>query len=168
MDFKALTEYEHKGYAFKRCHNPYHHSTSYDCIVVMRKPENVKCNELRTGVVDKNFAKFRCNGLITVAIYDLNLKKFILTLEHFVLIGYFLNVLNLNVTYTVGTLTEPDKYAEDISLICGSGIHYFLSLEAALNYKNGWVEYRDEDGNKYRYDSDGHKYVNRIIMPTPL
>ncbi len=42
----------------------------YNCLVILEKPtENFQCNENRKRVVDKNFAKFRCNGLITVAIY---------------------------------------------------------------------------------------------------
>jgi hypothetical protein len=112
----------------------------------MKKPENFKCNELR----DKKFAKFRCNGLITVAIYDLNIKKFIDKLKHSVFIyGIFLYA-----TYEVGILTQPDKYEEDISVICASGIHYFLSLEAALNYENGIVKYF-KNAKMYRYDGNG-------------
>jgi hypothetical protein len=143
---EALFEYEHKGYVFKRCKNS---NRSYDCLVIMKKPENFKCNELRPSVHNKNFAKFRCNGLITVAIYDLNLKKFISTLDHKLELIY-----SYYATYKVGTLTEPDNYVEDISVVCASGIHYFLSLEAALSYNDGLVQHL-KDGKIDLYDDDG-------------
>jgi hypothetical protein len=140
---EALAEYEHKRYVFKRCTK----LDDYDCIVIMEKPKNFKCNELRPGIVNKNFAKFRCNGLITVAIYNLILKKFISSLNHVLSLSFNF----LYTTYEVGTLTIPNKYDEDISAICTSGIHYFLSLEAALGYNRGWVE----DKNLWLYDADG-------------
>jgi hypothetical protein len=141
---KALAEYEHKGYVFKKCKNAIY---DYDCVIIMMKPENIKCNELRHGIVDKNFAKFRCNGLITVAIYDLHRKKFINVLGHCG-IKY--------ICYEVGKLAKPDKYKENISLIYASGIHYFLSLEAALGYKDGIIQYV-QDGERNVYNANGRK-----------
>jgi hypothetical protein len=148
MAMEALAEYEHKGYVFKRCKNTFE---SYDCLVIMRKPKNFKCNELREGVIDKNFAKFRCNGLITVAIYNLKFKKFNSSLYH--VLDKRINFLYA--TYEVGILTEPDQYEEDVSKICASGIHYFLSLEAALSYKNGRVKCI-KDKKIYSYDENGN------------
>jgi hypothetical protein len=45
-----------------------------------------------------------------------------------------------------GKLAKPDKYEEDISLICASGIRFFLSIEAALSYEDGNINYYDPDG----------------------
>jgi hypothetical protein len=154
---EALAEYEHKRYVFKRCTK----LDDYDCIVIMEKPENFKCNELRPGIINKKFAKFRCNGLVTVAIYDLKLKKFITKLEHTV----FKKNSLIHATYEVGILTEPDKYDEDISAICTSGIHYFLSLEAALGYKNGNV-HLEKDGKIDEYNDNGK--IVQIILHTWL
>jgi hypothetical protein len=145
---EALAKYKEKGYVFKRCKNL---CLFYDCLVIMKKPENFKCNELRSGIVNKNFAKFRCNGLITVAIYDLALKEFITKLDH----TLFRNRRFLDATYEVGILTEPNKYEEDIRKICASGIHYFLSLEAALSYKDGIVQHLNKDGKIDKYDDNG-------------
>jgi hypothetical protein len=147
---EILSEFQEKGYVFKRCIKSYYSNDCYDCIVIMKKPETFKCNELRTSIVDKNFAKFRSSGLITIAIYDLKLQKFINKLEHILLNGSSF----LYATYEVGILTQPDKYEEDISKICASGIHYFLSLEAALGYDRGWVVHL-KDGNLHLYDSNG-------------
>jgi hypothetical protein len=48
---KALAEYEHKGYVFKKCKNAIY---DYDCVVIMMKPENIKCNELSIRIL-QNF-----------------------------------------------------------------------------------------------------------------
>ncbi len=67
----------------KRCAYSQLKTLCYDCLVVLRKPEtNFKSNESRSMIINKNFAKFRCNGLITVAIYDLIFNKFIDSLVH--------------------------------------------------------------------------------------
>jgi hypothetical protein len=145
---KALDEYKHKGYVFKRCRNLFY---GYDCLVIMMKPENVKCNELRPGIEDKNFAKFRCNGLQTVAIYDLNCEEFITILKH-------IPFTDCHTIYEVGKLTEPDEYDEDISEICTNGIHYFLSLEAALSYEQDGTVRHIKHGKINAYDSNGQIY----------
>ncbi len=122
---EKLRKLELFGCVFKRCT-----TRKYDYLVALRKPtENFKCNELRTSVIDKNFAKFRCNGLITVAIYDMLCNKFI---DHFVHETF--------TPYSVGNLTLPNWYNPDITAICTNGIHYFLTLNAALLYMHGAVE----------------------------
>ncbi len=141
MEEKSLAMYKHeadlkdyldKGFVFKKCKGETKEYVSYKYLVVLEKPKtNFKSNENRTKVVNKNFAKFRCNGLITVAIYDLYEKKFIQEIYH--------QVLKHEVSYSVGKFTAPDQYNEDIDIVCTSGIHYFLTLEAALNYRRGRI-----------------------------
>ncbi len=68
--YETLKDYMNKGYVFKRCYG-----NLYNCTVVLTNPDNdFKCNEFRSKIGNLEFAKFRCNGLITVAIYDLKLK----------------------------------------------------------------------------------------------
>lgn len=143
---EVLKEFENTDYVFKRCAWVY-----YDCIVILKKPkDNFKSNEDR-DLSNKNFAKYRCNGLITVAIYDLIKKKFIDVLSHRVQTADTL----LKVTYKVGQLTIPDSYDEDINAICTHGIHYFLNLNCALRYSNGYV--REYGTCKYgKYDGNGN------------
>ncbi len=156
--FKKMTEnvfeiYKNRAFVFKRCTS---NRNDYDCLVILEKPkENFKCNEERSGIVDKNFAKFRCNGLITVGIYDLFHKKFIDKLEHTVYIDLFFYTDQVKITYQVGTITIPDDYNEDAQEICTNGIHYFLNLEAALNYKKGRVTYY-KDKKVFVYDHNGN------------
>ncbi len=101
------------------------------------------------------------NGLITVAIYDLYSQKFISFLEH-------LFSLRL-IIYTVGQLSIPHRYNKDINAVCASGIHYFLSLEAALNYYDGMVVQYFKDNTYCKYNEDGKatkisKFLAKIIF----
>ncbi len=122
---QKLKQFEDDGCVFKKCC----YKKDYCCLVVLRRPKSdFKSNESRSGIIDKNFAKFRCNGLITVAIYDLFGKKFINSLVHTP------NFRAPPILYVVDQLSKPDEFEEEIEIVCSSGIHYFLSLEAALNY----------------------------------
>ncbi len=132
--YEALKDYIGKGFVFKKCVGI---TRIYKCIVILKKPsENFKCNEDRENVKDKNFAKFRCNGLVTVAIYDLYTEQFRNFLDHSFIAGNNSH----KIIYHVDLLSIPHEYNEDINLVCTSGIHYFLHLEAALNYVDGRVQ----------------------------
>ncbi len=127
---EKLKGFEGKGFVFKKCKNEH-------CIVILKKPnENFKCNENRKNIGNKNIAKFRCNGLITVAIFNLKTEEFIDYVNH---LTYFYGTRIT--TYKVNKLTLPDLYDERESEICSHSIHYFLSLETAWTY----------DGYNYDY-----------------
>ncbi len=121
-----------EDYVFKRCG---------EYIVILKKPQqNFKCNEMRKNVKDKKYAKFRCNGLYVVDIIDG------LTLEHKTKILH--HSVYLWIWYEVNQFVAPDFYPENIDIVCGNGIHYFLSLDAAFHYeqapKNGrWLQFYD-------------------------
>ncbi len=131
---QKLIELQLSGCVFKRCKN-----FTYDYILALKKPkENFKCNELRRGVVNPYFAKFRCNGLIPVAIYDVFNNKLINNFIH-TFLGKFTE-------YRVDSLVSPDSYDKNIDNICTNGIHYFLKLNAAMEYLNNEIKGYDENG----------------------
>ncbi len=147
--YETLQLFTYEDVVFKRCT----FENKYDCIVILKKPsENFQCNETRQNIVNKKFAKFRCNGLITVAIYDLLHKKFINGFSHFV---YVESREGWSIQYRVGKLSVPNSYNKNIEEICTHGIHYFLSLEAALCYKDGFVTQRFANGIKHYYNHNG-------------
>ncbi len=132
-------KYEALGYVFKKCKGLSDSNEYYSYLVVLKKPkENFKCNELRQGVINKYYAKFRCNGLITVAIYDLFLSEFVPFCNH--------AWGSRKVVYKVDEFTSPDYYEKDENIVCASGIHYFLTVHAALHYFNGSVVGYDDNG----------------------
>jgi hypothetical protein len=131
-------------YVFKKCKSKL---TDHLCIVVLRKNKNnFICNELRSGIINKNWAKFRCNGLMTVLIIDIVSKCLLLSIEHVTIVGLFRPVLTT--LYKCGTIVQPNGFDMVIENVCASGIHYFLSLEAALlyNFDTGMCEGYDENG----------------------
>jgi FtsZ-interacting cell division protein ZipA len=54
--------------------------------------------------------------------------------------------------YKVGDFVKPDSFDPDLDEVCTNGIHYFLTLKAAIGYKNEYG-YCIIDG--HRYDEDG-------------
>ncbi len=160
--YEALKDFIDKGFVFKKCKGVKPEGIKYKCLVVLKKPnENFQCNENRKRVIDKNFAKFRCNGLITVAIYNMYTKQFVNYLYHRIRLvsGSY------EIAYEVKNISIPDDYDQNLDVICTSGIHYFLSLEAALNYKYGILErYVTGDDGLYRitYSDEGEHFKKRI------
>lgn len=117
-------QYLDGNYVFKRCSN---------VIIILKKPLiNFQCNEMRQNVIDKNFAKFRCNGLITVDCIHIKSLLHIKSFHH----RFYLKDRTIETIYEVGKMAIPDSYCEDIDLVCTSGIHYFLTLDAAFYYDN--------------------------------
>ncbi len=112
-------------YVFKKCLN---------FIVILKKPRfffgnidlEFKCNEGRENIINKQFAKYRANGFYVQAIIDYN------TLEEIgILIHYY---KKKHIIYEVGKLVTPDHFDNNLNLICGRGIHYFITLRAAYYY----------------------------------
>ncbi len=103
--------------------------------------------------MDPNFAKFRCNGLITVAIYDLLNEKFINSIVH----AFELK----KIVYKVNQLSIPDSYDENLNEVCASGVHYFLTLEPALNYISWFGKVRQLFKNRHiiEYNENGKKKI---------
>jgi len=103
-----------------------------------------KNNELRDGVKrqNANCAKNRCSKAFVLDIYHMNDKKKIDS-------GYGLR--DKNFSYKVGEYVEVDNYDDDLTKVCSTGIHYFLSEEPAffwkLNTENYTGEYKSYHDN---------------------
>jgi hypothetical protein len=94
-------------------------------------------------------AKFRCNGLNVMIIYDLVSRKTVNYVHHET--NYWTFITN----YKVGELVKPNWFDDDLDTICTSGIHYFLTLKAAMAY-NRVEQCCICDGR--RFDSNGDFY----------
>jgi hypothetical protein len=114
------------NHVFKKCHD---NLTGHDCIVMLEKPlTGFICNESRKSVINKDMAKFRCNGLNVVLIYDLVLQETMSQILHKTNYWCFLTY------YKTGEIVKPNRFNDDLDEICSSGIHYFLTLKAAMSY----------------------------------
>ena len=104
-----------------------------------------KHNELRDGVKRQNakHAKNRCSKAFVLDIYHMNDKK------NKIDSGYGLH--DPNFLYKVGEYVEVDNYDDDLTEVCSTGIHYFLSEEPAffwkLNTENYTGEYKSYHDN---------------------
>jgi hypothetical protein len=135
------------NHVFKKCRQ-WH--TGHDCIVMLEKPANdFICNESRT-VVNRNMAKFRCNGLLVKIIFDLVLNIELSCIVHETIVFYTRHRTH----YEVGCIVTPDYFDTNLDKICTYGIHYFLTLKAASSYDFNkgcciidYVEY-DENGGE--------------------
>jgi hypothetical protein len=158
---------------FKKCKSQY---TGHDCLVIGIKPCNrffddepfqFLCNESRQNIGNKNFAKFRCNGLIILEIYDLVTLETLSFINHTCTLTYdWLPSRNVSIKYTVGDFVQPDDYDENIEGICRPGLHYFLSREGALNYENGCSKGYDSNGF-FIPQVECNFYPYPIIVPLP-
>jgi hypothetical protein len=139
-----------ENHVFKKCKSL---QSGHDCIVMLEKPSNdFSCNESRT-VFNKNIAKFRCNGLLVKIIFDLVLNIKLSCIVHKTVFCY-----THHTHYEVGRIVKPNDFDPDLDTICTSGIHYFLTLKAAIGY----------DFNKgcciidgVEYDSNGYAGLSR-------
>src|SRR4029078_43618 len=116
----------YEGFMFKRCS---------DYIIILKQPnEDFKCNEMRKDIVNKKYAKFRCNKALVIDIIHSE------TLAHINRIAHICPVIEKQIItiYEVGKVVLPDYYDLDIDEVCSNGIHYFLSLEPAYHYDTNY------------------------------
>jgi antitoxin component YwqK of YwqJK toxin-antitoxin module len=129
--------YEDGEYVFKSC-------GIY--IVVLQRLRDTKTNELRGNVFDKGHAKFRGNKFDVVAI----INKYEYDEDQ-------INIVDSNYTpsfkYTVGKTISEKRYNKNINDICASGIHYYLTWEAAYFYDIDLTLVKD--GNIIDYNDNG-------------
>lgn len=108
------------------------------CIVQMKRTLETKDNEMRIGVKDKRYAKFRANKLMVLKIYNWIENCFEYSIPH--------AWCDIDIRYTVGEIVVSNGFCENINDICAQGIHYFNSLFAAhCYYPNDLLE-TCEDG----------------------
>lgn len=104
--------------------SPYIERTSESAVSVIKLfIPTVPCKQLpnplnnvhRTNVRDKNYAKYRCNGA-------------------FIVEGNGVSAYNPSIEYIEGTWIYPSEYNEWSGSVCGGGIHFFLTEDAANAY----------------------------------
>jgi|SRR3989304_6866905 len=94
-----------------------------DGMVVTLKIDRNGLNNLeRKGVVDPNHAKFRCQKAEVVGIVSMVTKE---TAE------MAISGRDEHFCYGVGEMVEEPEYNAEIEIVCGNGIHFFLTEESA-------------------------------------
>lgn len=91
-------------------------------------------NEDRWGVCDPDRAKFRCSAAKVLSIVDRENGK---PYKCAVSSGKYGN--RIRTRYNVGQMVYPDMYTLNSDCVCGHGIHYFKTRDAAVRYPSSWV-----------------------------
>lgn len=136
-----------QNWIFKKCC-----ANSLSYLVIMKKLVSSETNEKRR-VTCNQIAKFRASVVETMFIINIKTGEFLDYIHH-------VNPDNLLFTaiYRVGRKTEAPHFNKDVQIVCGPGIHYFLTYDSALSYDftTGVVkkekEWFDHDGAGYSYD----------------
>ena len=130
-------------YLYKTCNN---------YIIIMKKTSDTITNEERKNIINYNFAKFRANVLYVVAIVEI---------DNLTTIDEITNCANYNkgnilkIIYKINNLVFPDKFDQNINIICTSGIHYFKTLDAAFYYN---YNPQENTGKCYYFYPNGEFY----------
>ena len=146
---------------FKKCCNGervvsnYHVYHNY-YLVAMQKLPTTQTNETRSGVVNKQCAKFRASAVQTLAIIDIGTGQRVQSIEH------TNHRFAFDAIYTVGEQTLPHKYEPNVEAVCAPGIHYFLDWKMALNYSIQEAHIIEiSDGKVWFYDESGRCFLQR-------
>ncbi len=115
-------------------------------IVTMELVGGSKSNENRSNVFDPNYAKFRTNKIKVITIIN------VLTNEEMITDN---SMHESNLLYKVGEIIESD-YTDDAEIVCGKGIHYFKTYDAALSYY--YRECGRTNGKRKGYFENGLKH----------
>ena len=138
-------------------------------LITLLIPSDVKTNMNRIDIIDPTCAKYRCNRAYVIDIIDQNNIRYEIAES-----GFYSKKL----IYQKGKITESE-FNDDINIVNTYGIHYFLDIHMAINYKEPilhqiWSNeknvYKDYYCNgqvhkkiKYYLDSD-NKIIYKIIQ----
>jgi len=107
-----------KNMCFKRCGN---------VIVGMQLDPDKRSTLNRSGIVDQRYAKFRSERMSNVIfLYDAKHRE---TLDYW---GHMYN--QFFIWYKKDEPAVPNSFFANVELICAPGIHFYLTLEAALTH----------------------------------
>src|SRR3972149_3097573 len=102
----------------------------------------------RSHVVDPNHAKYRCQSARVVGI------EHVLTGEtaEKATSGY-----DDQFCYKVGEMIEEPEYSTKIEIVCGKGIHFYLTKEPAVFYALGLINFVGYTGEWVQWDVYGQR-----------
>jgi len=118
-------------------------------IVTLELLVNSKTNEKRDGVVDYNYAKFRCDKAKVINIVN---KKTGKTMKNDV------SIIRLAFVYTLGEIVKAD-FNENLNEVCAMGIHYFKTKEAAVVWFYRQNDEKFPDGKWISWRENGQKFT---------
>ena len=117
-------------------------------LVTLEIPSDANTNLDRKNVKDKLYAKYRCDKAFVLCIEDEEGKKYK---------SASTSIFSFKkIKYVVGEEIFEKDYNKDVNVVCGEGIHFFLSKEVALLYGLDKIE----NGEYKIWDDNGHLVFN--------
>ena len=117
-------------------------------IVTLELLEDTINNEKRDGVVDKKYAKFRCNTAKVVNIRNIKTGE---------KINSDISIFDGNFVYNLGNVIMVTYFNENLNEVCARGIHYFKTKGAALSWFYTQKNQNFHDGKWIKYHENGRK-----------
>ncbi len=140
MDLDAIKTVLENGKLYKRCGS--------SIIIVLNYTNESITNEKRSNIVNEKFAKFRANELMVECILNIQTNEKPLHYLH--------EWGNIQIDYIIGQVVKTkEAFNLNLHIVCGSGIHYFKSLDAAFfyvdipKYTGKWI-YSYSNGFQYK------------------
>jgi len=120
---KAYEACKDKKMGFKRC--------GYHIVAMQLPPKEDTTLNREIGSEDRRQAKFRAKYIPNVEfIYHLWARRMMEYVWH--------RWETTAIDYIQGKDVHPDLYDDDLTTVCSHGIHFYLTLEAALGHCTGW------------------------------
>ena len=128
-------------------------------LVTLEIGDDANTNLYRSDIVDKMYAKYRCDKATVVAITPCDTEE-----NRVITCAYTAIYKNKRIKYVIGEEVVERSYNKDINLVYGEGIHFFLSKEVALLYG---VDRVDNGEYKQWYDN-GQLYIQTTCVKGKL
>jgi antitoxin component YwqK of YwqJK toxin-antitoxin module len=102
------------------------YKSANNCIVTLKLLTDTQHTLQRSGVVDTNYAKFRCSKALVLSIEHKDTNELLM----FINSNY-----NPSFEYQVGKIVIAEDYDTNTNNICSHGIHFYLTKEPAYFYQ---------------------------------
>ena len=116
------------NFVFKACQN--------SIVTLQLLPDSIT-NESRSEVIDPAHAKFRCNKARVIDIVNCDSDK---------PMSSDISFRDETFVYQTNEIVSVSDFDIDGEVICGEGIHYFKTKEAAVSHYHDWYEDDWKDG----------------------
>lgn len=116
-------------------------------IVTLLIPMNAKTNTERKNIFNPMYAKYRTNSAKVINIEDENGNKYKEAHTAF---------YEKKITYKLDEIVKSE-YDDNINIVCGEGIHFFLNKLVAYNYGRKIFQQKWDEPNLYQtFHNNGH------------
>jgi hypothetical protein len=129
-------------------------------IVIMKLLPDTRTNETRNNVRDAQYAKFRANKLKVLVIFSIKnpSKRMRAIINEYAM---------TQIKYKVNKIVRPDAFDNNLNVVCGNGVHYFKSIDAAFYWDWGarrftsgqWCQWYENGQIVYKGDYQNRKKI---------